>query len=247
MDWTAFTWFAAALALLLLLERWIHRHLQGVALLIAGDSEVAVWLYALPFLPGILLHEISHALAALLVGVRVGRISIRPARVGEHIQLGFVPIEATGPVRTTIIGLAPLVSGCLALVLIGSRGLGLGFLSAALVTGDWGTLQVGLTHVANANDAWVWAYLAFAVSNTMLPSRSDMRAWPALVLFLLGVAGLVALLELGPALTGPLSGTLRWLSVAATLTLLVDLPFALLILAMERGLAWVKGVQVEYR
>ncbi|MEE8389241.1 MAG: M50 family metallopeptidase, partial [Anaerolineae bacterium] len=82
MDWTPFLWLTAALALLLLVERWIHRHLQGVMLLLTGDSEIAVMLYALPLLPGIILHELSHAFAALLLGVRVGRISIRPKRAG---------------------------------------------------------------------------------------------------------------------------------------------------------------------
>ena len=34
-------WLLAALAPLVLLERWIHRHLQGVWLLIFRDADVA--------------------------------------------------------------------------------------------------------------------------------------------------------------------------------------------------------------
>ncbi|HID89541.1 MAG TPA: hypothetical protein EYP52_07520, partial [Anaerolineae bacterium] len=114
--WIAFGVFVAALVPLLIVERWIHRHLQGVALLLTGDPEMAVWLYALPLLPGVLLHEMSHALTAWFLGVRVGRVSVLPRRQGDRIQLGFVPVERAGPAQTAVIGLAPLVVGCLALL-----------------------------------------------------------------------------------------------------------------------------------
>jgi hypothetical protein len=247
MDTYALLWFAAALVALLRLERWIHQHLQGVALLTVGDREVAVWLYALPLLPGVILHELSHALAARLVGVRVGRVSVLPVRQGDRIQLGFVPVERTGPVRTALIGLAPLLVGCLVLILIGYLGLGLGQVGAALARADWAEAWVHLKSVLHTRDAGVWIYLAFAVSNTMLPSRSDMRAWPVLALFFAVVVGLVLLLDMGPALAAPLSATLRWLAAACTLTVLIDLPFFALILLLEWTLSRLKGVRVEYR
>jgi len=246
MIWPAFAWFVAALVPLLLLERWIHRHLQGVALLLSGDPEVAVWLYALPLLPGVVLHELSHALAARLLGVRVGRVSVLPARQGKRIQLGFVPVEATGPVRTALIGLAPLIVGCIALLLIGHFGLRLGPVGAALTAGDWAGALEGLREAIHATNAWIWAYLGFAVSNTMLPSRSDLRAWPAILLFVVGTAGVVALLGMGSAIVAPLTGALRWLAAACGLTVLIDLPFALLVLGAERLLERLRGMKIEY-
>jgi hypothetical protein len=81
----------------------------------------------------------------------------------------------------------------------------------------------------------------------MLPSRSDLRSWPVIALFLAMVAGLAALLGLGPTLAPPLTDALRWLAVACGLTLLVDLPFSLFILVFERALERVRGVRVEYR
>ncbi|MCS7283517.1 MAG: M50 family metallopeptidase [Anaerolineae bacterium] len=247
MDLQALVWFATVLVALLAVERWTHRHLQGVALLITGDTEVSVFLYALPLLPGVALHEISHALAATILGARVGRISIFPVRQGDRIQLGFVPVEQTGPLKTALIGLAPLLIGCLVLLLIGHLGLGLGPVGTALAAGDWKAAGQGLAQVLRTRDAWLWAYLAFAVSNTMLPSRSDMRAWPVLLLFFALVAGIVLLLEMGPALAQPLSAALRWLAVICTLTLLVDLPFVLLIALLEYLLSRLRGVRVEYR
>ncbi|MBN1955966.1 MAG: hypothetical protein JW900_13080 [Anaerolineae bacterium] len=247
MNWTPFAGFAAALVLLFFMERWVHRHLQGLMLLLANDADVATVLYALPLLPGVILHETSHALAGLLVGARVGRISILPKKAGGRIQLGFVPVEATGAVRTALIGLAPLIAGCLALLLIGYLRLGLGSAALAVAAGDWELTVSALREAMRSNNFWLWAYLAFSVSNTMLPSRSDMRAWPVLLIFLLASAALVALLGLGPALVGPLTSALRWLAIACGLTILVDLPFVLLIMLLEWAIGKARGVRLQYQ
>lgn len=246
MDWSAFVWFAAAFVPLTFLGRWVHRHLQGVGFLLVENPDVAVLLYALPLFPGVALHELSHALAGRVVGVEVGRISLKPARKGGRIQLGFVPMRETGPLKTAFIGLAPLLTGGLAILLIGHEALHLQTLGSAIVAVDGPGVVAGLRQALEAPNAWVWAYLAFAISNTMLPSRSDMRAWPVIVLFLALAAGVVALLGGGDNLGGPLAATLRWLAVGCALLLLVDLPFALAIFGVEKALERVRGVRIEY-
>ncbi|RLC64010.1 MAG: hypothetical protein DRI79_06790 [Chloroflexi bacterium] len=250
MNWTPLLQLAVTLVLLLLVERWIHRHLQGVMLLLTGDREVAVMLYALPLLPGILLHELSHALAAILLGVRVGRISIRPKRTGQRVQLGFVPVEKTDAVRASLIGLAPLLTGPTAILLIGHRVLGLDAVGAALVAGDWPGLVAELVGMLKAPDVWIWAYLIFAVSNTMLPSRADRQAWTPVLLFLFLMGVLVWVVGPGPVivegLAEPISRALRWLTTMCAFTIAVDLPFLLLIALVERLLERLKGVRVEY-
>jgi len=65
----SFFWVAIALPVLLLLQRWIHRHLRGVAYLLTGRQSWAVIIYALILFPGVLLHELSHWLAAQVLGV----------------------------------------------------------------------------------------------------------------------------------------------------------------------------------
>jgi len=247
-------WLAAALVLLLFVEHWIHRHLQGVMLLLVGDSEITAVLYALPLLPGIILHELSHAFAALLLGVQTGRISLHPRRKGKRVQLGFVPVEKTDVVRASLIGLAPLLIGNAVILLIGYLVFDLGALEAALVTGDWVNVGKELRRMLKIPNTWLWAYVIFAVSNTMLPSRSDRQAWPSVILFLLLVSLLIWAAGLGPAviestasLTAQLfSMALRWIAMMCTFTLLVDLPFVALILLGERLLERVKGMRVEY-
>lgn len=250
MNWTPLLWLAATLALLLLVERWIHRHLQGVMLLLTGDSEIAVALYALPLLPGIILHELSHAFAAILLGVRVGRISIRPKRAGQRVQLGFVPVEKTDVVRASLIGLAPLLTGSAVILLVGYRLFGIGTVGTALVAGDWTNTVEGLLGILDAPDAWIWVYVIFAISSTMLPSRADRQAWRPVILFLLLTGVLVWVVGLGPAVieeaSVPLALALRWLTLMCALTIAIDVPFVLLIALGERLLERVKGVRVGY-
>jgi len=250
MNWGSLLWLGAALALLLLIERWIHRHLQGVMLLLTGDSEIAVVLYALPLLPGILLHELSHALAAILLGVHIGRISIRPKRARQRIQLGFIPVEKTDAVRASLIGLAPLLIGCLVILLIGYRVFGIGAMETALATGDWGAVLTWLPEIPQARDAWLWAYAVFAVSNTMLPSRADRQAWMPVLLFLLLVGAVFMATGLGPAvasgLAAPLGTALRWLAATCTMTIAADLLFVIPIALGERLLERIRGMKVEY-
>ena len=250
MNWTPLLWLAVTLALLLLVERWIHRHLQGVMLLLTGDPQVAVLLYALPLLPGIVLHELSHALAAILLGVRVGRMSIRPKLSGRRVQLGFVPVEKTDVVRASLIGLAPLLAASGVILLIGYLVFDAGGMGAALAAGDWANLAAGLHSALRAPDAWLWAYVIFSVSNTMLPSRADRQAWTPVLLFLLLIGVLIWVTGLWPAivqgLAEPLDTALRWLGTMCALTIAIDGPFMLAIALGERLLERAKGVQVDY-
>lgn len=250
MNWVLLLWLATSLTLLLVIERWIHRHLQGTMLLLTGDPDIATMLYALPLLPGILLHESSHALAAILLGVQVGRISIRPKRAGQRIQLGFVPVEKTDVVRASLIGLAPLLAGSAVTLLIGHLVFGIGTVGEAFSAGDWASLTASLLRTIETPDAWMWIYVIFAVSNTMLPSRTDRQAWTPVLLFLCVLGISMWAIGLWPAivqsLSKPLTVALRWLATMCTLTIAVDLPFVLLLTLAERMLERAKGLQVEY-
>jgi hypothetical protein len=249
--WIPLLWLTAALTLLLVAERWIHRHLQGAMLLLTGDPEMALVLYALPLMPGIILHEISHAVAAILLGVRVGRISIQPKLAGQRVQLGFVPVEKTDAVRASLIGLAPLLVGSSVTLLVGYLVFDIGAVGTALVAGDWASVLAGLAGMLKAPGIWIWAYAVFAVSNTMLPSRADRQAWLPVILFLALAVALVWVAGLGPAvissLSKPLAVALHWLATMCTLTLIADLPFALTITLAEKLLERVRGCKVEYQ
>jgi len=236
------------LGLLLVADRWLHRHLQGVMFLLTGDEELALWLYAIVFFPGVALHELSHALVARLLGVKIGRMKLLPSRASKRVQLGFVAIQETDFLRASIIGAAPMVLGSAAVILIGHFVFGTPEIIAAFSSGDWAPGFRAFVEVLRAPDVWLWVYLVFAIVNTMLPSRSDAHAWPALAVVgavvagLLIYAGLEAVVYEGAG--SFLTVAVQWVVLLGASTLLVDLPVFAGIFLMQKLLETLKGVRL---
>ena len=249
-----FVWTAVALPLLLISQRWIHRHLHGVAYLLTGNRQWAVVLYAIVLFPGVLLHELSHWVAAKLMGVRTGKISLLPrAKKDGSVQLGYVEYYKTadlGAVRESLIGAAPLLAGTAVILLISFHIFTISALLQALQIGDLDPLLAAISQIIAADDFLVWLYLLFAVSNAMMPSASDRRAWPTFLAIIVGVIILLYLLGmeewLARGLYGPGAIIAGYLALAFTLTLIVNLFFILLIAFLELLISWIKGVRLNY-
>ena len=120
----------------------------------------------------------------------------------------------------------------------------------ALSAGNWLDGLQGLRDLMGEPDFWLWAYLVFAIGNTMLPSRSDIHALPFLVM-------LLALLAVGVVLIGGQNFLLkgvgqvlalaqRWLVLLGASTLLVDVPFFAFIFLSQRILERIKGIRLTF-
>jgi hypothetical protein len=233
------------------LKRWITLHLQGVGLLVWGDSEMAMVLYFLALLPGIVVHELSHWLFAKALGVRTGKMSIWPRRQNRgRVRLGSVQVTRVDPFRSSLIGLAPLLVGSLVIFLIGDRVLSVSRPINAALNADWNGLWASLGSTTQASDFWIWLYVIFAVSNAMFPSESDRQSWLP-VLVLLTLIGAVAYLsgvltDVGPEVIGGLRTLSRYLAYAFALTVVVDIGFGAVIAAVEYLLALAKRTRVQY-
>ncbi len=244
-------WLVATLVPMLLLIRWISRHIQGVGLLLGGNHDVAVTIYFLIMLPGIVLHELSHWLMARLLGLRTGKISIGPTkgRSGK-VQLGAVHIARSDPFRESLVGLAPLLAGSGVVLLIGPLVFDLRTLSQSFVLGDAGWFLELILSFVKVPDFWIWLYLIFAVSNAMLPSESDRRAWLPLVIFLGSIAAVMAIVgwtpEMPPHIVDRVVGAVQYLDTAFLITLAIDLVFAILVFGTEKLLNFVTGNRVKY-
>ena len=251
-DWSPFIWLAVTLVPLLLLKRWINRHVQGLSLLLVGDNDLAMFLYFVLFLPGILLHELSNWLMAKLLGVRTGKISIWPStrRTGRQMRLGSVKVGRADPVRNSLIGLAPLLSGTLTILLIGDWILGLSSIGDIFLSGEWPRLWRGLVTYIQVPDFWLWLYLIFAVSNAMLPSETDRQSWRPVLIFWGGVAGLFYFVGWVPQVPEAVADwfltAIGYLAYAFGLTVAVDVIFITIIAILERLLMTLKGARVEY-
>ncbi len=247
----AWLWLFVTLPPLLVLERWIHRHMQGLGLLLMRDPDLATILYSAIFLPGVALHELSHWVAAKLLGVETARVSLWPRRQPDGtLRLGFVETAKVDFVREAIIGAAPLLAGSAVVVLIGYSRLAIGPLGAAVASGDVAGMAQKLIASLQSADAFVWLYLLFAVSNSMMPSASDRRAW-------LPVTTLLALLGLGLYFVGvapllmeslgePVAAGVRVIASAFSMTISVNLIIIPLIWLIEKLLVRLTGLKVNY-
>jgi len=236
---------------LLPLERWLHRHLQGLILLLVRSPEIALILYSLIFFPGVLMHEVSHWLIATLLGVRTGRFSVWPqAQPDGTLRLGYVETEKIDFMREALIGAAPLIVGGLLVSLAGLTRLNLGAVGLALGRADLlAAFEAARSSLGNS-DAWVWLYVIFTVSNSMLPSASDRRAWPFVALLLILLGSVLFYAGFGPlvaqSLVEPVERAVRAMAVVFTITVGVDLLVIPVIGLLELVVIRVTGLRVEY-
>lgn len=170
--------FLISLLPFLLVQRWVHREIQTIFLLLTRNSSASLGLFSLLFFPGVLLHETSHFLAARLLGVRTGHFSVVPQlTIDGRLRLGYVETEKADLIREALIGAAPLLTGGAAVIFLGTHNLGGMALSQVVAQQAWGEFLPTLKAMTRQPDFWVWFYLAFTVSSTMLPSQSDREAW----------------------------------------------------------------------
>ena len=156
---------------LVVFQRALHRELQYVFLLLTRRAEVAIVIFSLIFLPGVVLHELSHFIMAKLLRVRTGHFSIIPHQIGNgRLRMGYVETAQSDVFRDALIGFAPLLTGGLFVGYAGNAKLGLNGLWSSLVAADMGQLMAAIEIVLARPDFWLWFYLTVAVSSSSLPN-----------------------------------------------------------------------------
>jgi hypothetical protein len=240
--------FAIVFALTLLLQQWLHRHIQGVGLALTGDAGCAVRLLFYLLLPGVVLHELGHYVAAKLLLVRTGnfRIGIGSTNKKSLISLGSVNIQRTDPLRESLIGVAPFIVGVGAIWLIAGYGFDLWPASGLSIGEFFKRVQI----YSNDWTTWLDLYLIFAVSTSMIPSESDREPWgPIITFFGLGTAILV-LLGWTPRVPVEIVNLARNLLDALTLALgiavVVNAVVGAVLWVAEKTVLHLSGRQIEY-
>ena len=245
-------WFLLMLLPLVFLQRLLHREIQAVILILTRNPELTIGLFSILFFPGVFLHELSHFLTAKILGVRAERFSLIPTPLpGGRLQMGYVETEHADIFRDSLIGLAPLAAGSLFVAYAGLNRLGLGNLVGVLTAGQTGLFWKGILLLPQVDDFYLWLYLVFTVSSTMMPSESDRHAWLPLGLWaavLIAVAvyagaGGWMLSTAAPLVNNFLNGvaTLFGLSVALHIALLLP------IFILHRIISGLTGVDVKPR
>ena len=168
---------------------------------------------------------------------------------GGYLRMGYVEVADTDIVRDSLIGAAPLILGNLAVAYIAIYRLHLIPLWDVLRNGQMNLFWLGITLLPAVPDFVLWFYLTFAISSTMLPSRSDRHAWLPLgltiaVLFALALfagAGSWMMLNLAPPLNAFLSSVATLFGLSAAVHGLLIPPVMLLHKLLARWLGWDVG------
>ena len=249
-QFTGLLWFVLTLLPLVFLQRLLHREIQAVFLILSRSQRFTITVFSIIFLPGVLLHELSHYCMAVLLGVRAARFSLIPQVLDDgRLQLGYVETVKTDFARDSLVGAAPLIVGGGVVALIALVPLNLQPLWDVLRNGQLNLFWFGLTGLLTIKDFPFWFYITFAVSSTMLPSQSDRHAWLPLGVTIAILIVLAILAGIGPWMLTYLAPPLNsFLSAAAIIFGLSAVVHAVLIaptFLIHKGLARITGVDIQ--
>ncbi len=171
------------MAIIFLLISLVFLYISGQILLsqitylvhhVGGSRKFLIIFWSLIFLPGTVIHELSHFFLAILVGARTGKIEIFPQFLEEDnnsggVALGSVQTQRLNIFQGVLVGLAPFY-------------VGLGLLV-------WLASSISNSYFAESYYLlFAQAYLFFTISNSFFPSRSDLaHVLPATIILSLTV------------------------------------------------------------
>ena len=111
-EFNSLGWFLVGVIGLSVLQRRLHYEIQAVLYLLTKRIDLALTIFSIIFLPGVVIHESSHYLMARLLKVPVGKFSIVPQSMADgRLRLGYVETASTDFFRDALIGAAPLITG----------------------------------------------------------------------------------------------------------------------------------------
>ncbi len=145
--------FAIQIILLFFLSRAMILQLFYLLERVTRNRDFVFSVLAVVFLPGTIVHEMSHFLAAIVLLLPVGEIRIMPEWEKNHIQFGRVTYGKKDIIRSILVGIAPFFGA-------------LGFF--------WFLGAFRLFPSDNPLLTILLGYFVFAVSANMFSSRQDL-------------------------------------------------------------------------
>jgi len=152
------------LTLLLFTKRSMTGQLTHLIHRLGGGQRGVIITWSLIFLPGTLIHEVSHFLLAAFTGARTGRIEIFPEYLEEEaeeeldrqVTLGYVQTQRLNPIQGFLVGTAPFLLGLPFIILLSF------LIRDAYAAGDYRLLIP-------------YGYLFFTIGNSFFPSTTDIK------------------------------------------------------------------------
>jgi len=166
--------YASNRAIVIQITRLVHK--------IGGGKRAFIWLWSVIFLPGTIIHEMSHFLAAAATGAKTGKVEVLPEILEKNWEsetsskgavLGYVQVQKLDPIRGFLVGMAPFFVGLSILI--------------------WLASLLGNSY---SNQSWPLfifeIYIFFTLANSFFPSWTDIKQVLPLVIILI-FAGILAI------------------------------------------------------
>ena len=151
MSYAPFILIVNILAVYILAQQTLNR-LASLLYRVVRHQKIVYSLIALFFFPGTLIHEMAHFVMAVVLFLRVERISLLPVFHKDGIRLGSVTYIKRDFVRGVLVGVAPV------------------FVGVALLW--WLSMNLFPAQSTPVNIAL--GYLILVISSTMFSSKQDL-------------------------------------------------------------------------
>ena len=143
-------WFLIAIIGLAVLQRRLHYEIQALLFILTKRIDLSMTIFAILFLPGVLIHELSHYGMARLLNVPVGSLSLIPQPLPDgRMRLGYVETKSTDFFRDALIGAAPLIVGSFVVAYAGLINLQFSIYWAEFSISDLSPAVSGLSRIVN--------------------------------------------------------------------------------------------------
>lgn len=162
------------LILVYLSKKLLTKSISYLVHLLGGTQHGTIILWSLIFLPGTILHEISHFFFAIFTGAKSGKVEILPEYLDEEfsdegkrgVALGYVQTSRLNPLQGFLVGLAPFIVGSIFLI--------------------WFSfLLEQFLHQKNYSLLLLFLYLFFTIANSFFPSWADIKQTLPFIVILL--------------------------------------------------------------
>jgi hypothetical protein len=241
-------------ALLRQLERWLHQHIFKVGWLVTKSFQTTTILYYTFFLPGVFLHEITYWFAAGIFNVHAkSSIQWPEAQEIAELKLSFVELaKNVSPFRLGLITLAPMIAGLAFVWFIAANVLDFSGFFTRVGTGNLADISEAIRRLTTAPDFWLWIYILFTVSNTMIARINDLRGLRVILIAIgAAIAGLV-LVGVGDEvvlefLTGSAADALYMLAGTLGIIIFIDLIFVAILGTIEAIIERITGDSAMFR
>ena len=151
-----FSLFLAQIFFLLFLSKQISYKLSLFFFAKTKDQRTVINLLSIIFLPGTIIHELSHMFMAEFLFVKTANMEFFPKVQNDNtIKLGSVAIAKCDPLRRFLIGIAPVVGG-------------VGILSLVYYLFNKNTIGFNFK-------TFILFLTSFEIGNTMFSSSKDME------------------------------------------------------------------------